>query len=185
MSDDMSNEEYFEFISKIKESDVLCNCPWMECTNHPGSLCSNKSVYIDECPNPGCKKQHWLGEGSIGEDVHICVACSTAMLKIIKEDVPNVMQKFTKYMPKWMGPLNDLLREAYKDKQDIGWVKPQKDALGVLTFAYIITRFDSKGGDTPKTIPVELLVQLADVKKRLSELIRSFKGIQPKIKEET
>lgn len=56
-----------------------CNCPdALHCPAHPGTLCSGISEST-HCRAPGCKEDHFIGEGVIGEGVTLCVPCGSAI----------------------------------------------------------------------------------------------------------
>jgi hypothetical protein len=159
---------------EIKDSDLDCNCPWSECSEHPGGLCAKRAAVVKHCPNPDCRKDHYLGDGSFAEDIHLCIPCSEALLHVFYDEIQSFMQKLTRYVPRWMEPLEDMCRTAYQNKFDAriggGWVQPQRDAQAILALAFLVMEMDKN-----KRVPTELIQGLIDLKKRVRGIVQAFK----------
>jgi hypothetical protein len=136
---------------EIKETDTPCNCRWMACSVHPQSLCTNHAqAWL--CKN--CTDLHYLGDGTLGEDIHICVPCSLTVLDVYTEEIPRFMGALNGHVPAHLSHLHDFVRRSYMANIDeVGWWTPHEDAFAVLSLATVIL--------TPK--PKEELDELAQV----------------------
>lgn len=152
---------------KLEISDLPCNCPWMECAAHPNGLCSGRAA-VAPCRDSS-HAPHYLGDGSLGADIHICKECGTVLLNVFKEEILILMQDFTEHIPVWLKPLENMCRESYQANGQAGWIFPQVDALAVLSLAFIVVALDTKN-----SIPVELLERLAVTKAKTQGIARAF-----------
>jgi hypothetical protein len=149
----------------IQPTDVSCNCPWMACPHHPGALCSGKAGVTHF---EGCSDDHWLGDGTLGPDIHLCQKCGEAILNFFSEDILKLMQDLTEHVPEWMEPLEAMTRVAYKTAMaNAGWVNPQRDAAAVLTLAHIVCIVEPA---VPKPIVDRITAHLD----RLNDLTQAF-----------
>jgi hypothetical protein len=149
----------------IHTTDVSCNCPWLACTAHPGSLCNGKAGVTKF---DGCADDHWLGDGTLGPDIHLCQKCGEAILHFFSEDILSLMQDLTVHVPGWMEPLEAMTRIAYKTAMlNAGWVNPQRDAAAVLTLAHIVCIVEPG-------VPKPIMDRITGALDRLADLAEAF-----------
>lgn len=155
------------------DSDIPCNCPWLGCRIHPDGLCNRTAAKMD-CGNPDhLHHVHYLGEGSLGEDVHICTDCAGVLMCTFLDDIVDLMQDLTEHVPQWMTPLESMCRETYKARINSGgWEKPQRDAAAILALAYAVVCFDDYH---KKEIPPPLIARLTALKKTVSSIASAYK----------
>lgn len=159
-------------MSLFKDSNLDCNCPWMECAHHPQALCPDKASEVD-CPNHDeSHAAHYLGEGSLGDDVHICTGCASALMNVFMDEIVDLMQDLHEFVPKWLYPLESMCRHTYKSRLvQGGWEKPQADADAILALAYVVVTLDDYRG---KSIPTSLIIRLSNTKKKVTDITNAY-----------
>lgn len=162
----MNFEDLGEFY-KVS-TDITCNCPWMDCPEHPSTLCTHMASYI-QCPDDQCpEKQHFLGDHSLGDGIHICHLCGVALLAVLNDEVPKIMGELEPYLPKHMKPVNAVLKKYYKARMGVGgWEMPYVDAYGVLALANDTVR-------RSKDIPLPIILRLVKVASRVTAIMNAF-----------
>lgn len=160
----------FEDIAKLyrNSKDTTCNCPWMHCPEHPSALCKNMAGYI-QCPDEDCPtKEHFLGDQSLGDGIHLCHKCGAALLAVLQDEVPAIMGEVEPYIPKHMRPINQLIKKYYKARFGTGgWEMPYVDAYGVLALANDTVQRD-------KTVPLPIVLRLCKVASRVTDIMNAF-----------
>lgn len=161
---------YFSAIS-ITESDSPCNCPWMECPEHKESLCQHHAATLDRCLDPECKSTHFVGDGTLGDGIHLCMPCVDGVFDFLVTELTRFMRDFSEFVPKEVAPLEQLLIEYYIRKlNNPGWLNPLRDAHAVLCFAHTVLVY-TYYHQSEKQIPVDIVL-------RLSELTQKMHGIR-------
>lgn len=161
----------------IKDSSLSCNCPWMGCAAHPQALCQAQAAAVTiDGDNPD--HEHYIGDASLAGDIHLCVACSEVLLNVFGDEILTYMQDITRYVPDWMRPLETLCRKSYiehltrPNPNGGGWMRPQNDALAILTLAFLVLQQDPGGADA---IPTAHIVRLTVLREKVQSIIDAFK----------
>ena len=148
----------------IHDSHIPCNCTWMACPGHPAALCAKSSAILT-CD---CVDQHFLGDRTLGEDVHLCTDCGQAILDFFTKDICKLMSDVAPYIPDWLTPLDSFVRKTYKGAiLSGGWVQPQQDAAGVLCFAHSICVLEPR-------VPPDLRHRITQTIERLVGITEAF-----------
>ena len=117
----------------MTNSPPLCNCPWMGCPSHKGSLCRESALVEEPCG--GCGEVHHFGDGIIAEGLHLCQPCVEDYGKLLIAGTFRVMVDCTAHCPSRLDPLNHLLADYWAARRGAaGWRELRRDVRAMMAF---------------------------------------------------
>lgn len=148
-----------------------CNCTWPLCPVHTGSLCSNEA-FERHCE--GCDRVHFIGDIRLGDGIHLCVDCGTAIANILFVELTLLMEDIGNHLPVRLRKISEIIAEHYTNVAKESGKKPVMEAIVVLGFAALLSC------DPTAKITTEEILRIEDIVHRLSTLQDS---LNPTIKE--
>ena len=122
-----------------------------------------------------CHDVHFLGDVSLGEDIHICTGCADAIVRVLLDELLALMQDVSHIVPPYLKPLETFVREVYKTSStSLGWLLPQDDAMAVLSFASAVFHIEAD-----KT-PIELIERADALAMKIIQISKAFEDTQLK-----